>query len=456
MSASAGLLAEKAPLIVEFEREVRDEFRPLMLRALQQRVGAVAESHEGSAAPRCPECGRAMKSRGRGSDSSKLTCFGTLVVNARHFRCRRCKRNACPMHDALGLEAGRLSGALARLVAVLACVVPYEMAVMLAELFFGVKLSAMTVWRVAQRLGAAAESHVEGSLLGAADVVAGAATGPLDAPSAVVLGVDGCALGMQVRTTRRRRRPGDGPLEPLPALEEGHWREVKTGVLLLPDERRESSSGRRSVLRRFVVTCLGNADTIFARLQGKLTALGWLGPHTVVVIVGDGAEWIWNRAKMFPNCCEILDFWHAMEYAWVFAKAFWGTESPFTVQWVASIARQLKAGEVEQVIAYLQGISVPEGGEAHKAWAALIKYYSDHISRMRYDEYLRLGYGIGSGAVESAHKQVVHARLRQAGMRWSVLGAQRLLALRQLLLNGEWSGTVDRLQMRGDAELLAA
>jgi hypothetical protein len=36
---------------------------------------------------------------------------------------------------------------------------------------------------------------------------------------------------------------------------------------------------------------------------------------------------------------------------------------------------------------------------------------------MRYDEYLRLGYGIGSGAVESAHKQVVHARFRQAGMR---------------------------------------
>ena len=54
---------------------------------------------------------------------------------------------------------------------------------------------------------------------------------------------------------------------------------------------------------------------------------------------------------------------------------------------------------------------------------------------MRYDEYLRLGYGIGSGAVESAHKQVVHARLRQAGMRWSEAGARRLLALRLLLLN---------------------
>ena len=79
---------------------------------------------------------------------------------------------------------------------------------------------------------------------------------------------------------------------------------------------------------------------------------------------------------------------------------------------------------------------------------ALIDYYETHAARMRYDEYLRLGYGIGSGAVESAHKRVVHARLRQAGMRWSELGAQHLLALRQLLLNGQWSSVADRLRMQ--------
>ena len=65
---------------------------------------------------------------------------------------------------------------------------------------------------------------------------------------------------------------------------------------------------------------------------------------------------------------------------------------------------------------------------------------------MRYDEYLRMGYGIGSGAVESAHKQVVHARMRQAGMRWSEAGARRLLALRLLLLNGDWE-VLDRFTM---------
>ena len=76
----------------------------------------------------------------------------------------------------------------------------------------------------------------------------------------------------------------------------------------------------------------------------------------------------------------------------------------------------------------------------------LIAYYSEHAGRMRYDQYLRLGYGIGSGAVERAHKQVVHARFRQAGMRWSEAGARRLLALRLLLLNDQWA-LLDHLPM---------
>ena len=61
-----------------------------------------------------------------------------------------------------------------------------------------------------------------------------------------------------------------------------------------------------------------------------------------------------------------------------------------------------------------------------RVWNRRFRYYRENTSRKKYDEYLRLGYGIGSGAVESAHKQVVHARLRQAGMRWSEAVARRL------------------------------
>jgi len=87
---------------------------------------------------------------------------------------------------------------------------------------------------------------------------------------------------------QRRRRPGCETLAPLPAVEEGPFQEVKTGVLLLPSERVETSPRRLttsccgmaalsrdkvcvhlrpwSVVRRFVVSCWGDADAIFARL----------------------------------------------------------------------------------------------------------------------------------------------------------------------------------------------
>jgi len=104
-----------------------------------------------------------------------------------------------------------------------------------------------------------------------------------------------------------------------------------------------------------------------------------------------------------------------------------------------------KAGQVEQVIARLKRLR-PQSPQLRESLDSLIRYYSANAARMRYDEYLRMGYGIGSGAVESAHKQVVHARMRQAGMRWSEAGARRLLALRLLLLNGDWE-VLDRFTM---------
>jgi hypothetical protein len=313
----------------------------------------------------------------------------------------------------------------------------------LAELLLGVHISAMGVWRVAQRLGQAAAQYNDDLSRYHADSRSTAPSGEAARPT-VVLGVDGCCLGMQVRSKRRRRTPGQ-PLPPLPAVEEGHFREVKTGVLLLPAERVETSPGRRSVVRRFVVSCLGDADAIFAHLYARLRELGWVGAQTVVVIVGDGAEWIWNRASMFVTRCEILDFWHALEHAWAFARRRFGDSSAQADQWVHPVAEDLRAGKVQDVIARLKRMR-PRSAELRDSLQSLIRYYSENAARMRYDEYLRLGYGIGSGAVESAHKQVVHARLRQAGMRWSEAGARHLLALRLLLLNGDWA-VLDRLRM---------
>src|ERR1041384_1287440 len=109
----------------------------------------------------------------------------------------------------------------------------------------------------------------------------------------------------------------------------------------------------------------------------------------------------------FVRRCEILDFWHALEHAWGFARLNYGEGSLQAAGWVHRIAEQLRAGKVEEVIARLKRMR-PKTPELREKLQSLIAYYSGHAGRMRYDQSLRLGYGIGSGAVESAHQQVVH------------------------------------------------
>ncbi len=430
------------PMFVVLEREVELEYRPQMLEALQRKVNAV-EERTGESVPRCLECGQIMKYHDRRT-VSWLARFGKLKAKVRRYRCGRCKKSCRPLLDLLGVEPGRISGSLARLLALLATVAPYPLAAQLASLLLGVKISPMGIWRVAQRLGEAAARYNEAMSRYHSD--SRSDPSPVNsAPSAVVLAVDACFLGMQVRTKRRRRKANGELQPPLQPVEDSKFHDVKTGVILLPNERVETSPGRRALVRRFLVSCLGDADEIFSRLWAQLQELGWPGVNTVVVIVGDGAEWIWNRASMFGRRCEILDFWHAMEHAWSFARLAYGEGSVKADQWVHRLAEDLRGGKVQDVIARLKRMR-PTSPEVRESLDALIRYYSDNASRMRYDEYLRLGYGIGSGAVESAHKQVIHARFRQAGMRWSEAGARRLLALRLLLLNNNWA-LLDQLRM---------
>jgi hypothetical protein len=426
---------------MQIELAVIARFRALILAAIQGEIDALAATFDQGTRLQC--CGRSMR-RHDARPVHWITWVGWVRVVATRFRCLSCNTRRRPLLEHLEVEPGQVSGLLARWLGLLGCIGSCSLAAELAQRLLGVKVNAMTVWRAIQRLGEAMIRHTEAATAFYADSRSDTATTPTP-PAAVVVSVDGCMLGMQVRSKRRHRKTRDEILPPLPPAEDGHFQEVKTGVILLPTDRTEISPGRPALVRKVLVSCLGDADAIFNLLIAKLRERGWLDANTVVVIVGDGSEWIWKRAELFLNRCEILDFWHAMEYAWAYAHAQFGEGSTVAGQWTRRIARDLKAGKVHEVIARLDTLH-PVSNESRKALAALRKYYSDNAARMKYDEYLRLGYGIGSGSVESAHKQVVHARLRQAGMRWSVLGARRLLALRLLLLNGDWDMT-ERLRM---------
>ena len=68
----------------------------------------------------------------------------------------------------------------------------------------------------------------------------------------------------------------------------------------------------------------------------------------------------------------------------------------------------------------------------------LAGYLNRFADAVNYDELGRLGYPIGSGEIESAHKGAVQQRLKLPGTWWTVDGANGVLALRLLRANGRW------------------
>ena len=77
-------------------------------------------------------------------------------------------------------------------------------------------------------------------------------------------------------------------------------------------------------------------------------------------------------------------------------------------------------------------------GSRKKTVQAAVTYYENNRDHMHYDEYLAAGYPIASGVAEGACKHLVKDRMERAGMRWELEGAQAILSLRAVYLNGLW------------------
>ena len=152
------------------------------------------------------------------------------------------------------------------------------------------------------------------------------------------------------------------------------------------------------------------------------------------IVLADGARWIWNLGEeLVPHALQILDFSHAKHYLWEAAKLIYGEGSAFVAPWVKEREGLLLDDKVEQVINHLEHFL-----DLAPALAPIIHYFQHNAARMRYGTYRARGLFIGSGAVESAGKQLSAARITGPGMRWNVTDLNVLLALRCVFLEQAW------------------
>lgn len=150
----------------------------------------------------------------------------------------------------------------------------------------------------------------------------------------------------------------------------------------------------------------------------------------------------------------VLDLMHVLLRLWKIAHAFHREGSPEAIKWVKERTQRILEGKVVDVARGARIAATKQGlkGSRRKAVDEATSFLLKNRSQMRYHEYLSKGWPIATGNIEGAAKHLVKDRMERSGMRWSEAGAEALLQLRALYINGHlndyWSFHITEEQER--------
>jgi len=168
----------------------------------------------------------------------------------------------------------------------------------------------------------------------------------------------------------------------------------------------------------------------------------------ILICLLDGEHSLWDMQRCwFRRAIGILDIFHVSERIWGVAHCFHAQESEAAWQFATHHLRMILDGKVGYALRNLRRLWDEKRKELdpgkRKTLRAAITYFENNQDHMHYDEYLAAGYPIGSGVAEGACRHLVKDRLELTGMRWERKGAQSMLHLRAIYLNGEWDQFVN-------------
>lgn len=399
----------------------------------------------------CPDCHRPLSQQ---KYLSRIihSRFGPLTLWRYYGWCAHCGKWHFPADYALGL--GRKASAspyLQEISALLVSKMPAEQAVAVAERL-GLDLSRCALHQEAHRQGLKAQ-ELRAQLVGQLDTweqiqqVAGATEGPPTQPFTLVIEID--AWDIRERDnwgkTKALREAGK-------KLDRWHW--VYMATVFRLDHRGQTAAKRAVITQRgYAATRLG-LEALSAQLYREALARG-LGQAQLVLVIADGALWIWNLAKnRFPDARQRLDLFHAEEHLWTVARDLYGQGTPEALAWVKPLLQQVRNDQTLAVIASLSELKPRLLEAQQKKIQTEIEYFEGNAPRMKYKEILEArdardkgkateqqkelaNHPVGSGAIESACRQY-QCRFKRTGQFWTTPGDEALMCLETLWRNGRW------------------
>lgn len=219
------------------------------------------------------------------------------------------------------------------------------------------------------------------------------------------------------------------------------WKEMKLGVVFTDKDIKKRN--KHVYIEKKEYTAYFGGVGGFKKLMFETAARAGYGKIKRVVVIGDGAKWIWNMCQeLFPDAVCILDLFHMKENIFEYAKALYPNNEKKYTRWAKIVSYYIETDQIKKALKKIKQHPLPE--TANKNVVALEGYITNNIDRINYLEYKNRGYYVGSGMIESGNKVVVQKRLKQAGMRWGRAGAQYMAALRAKYESERW-GDVQKL-----------
>lgn len=389
------------------------------------RLNADLSDYAGSSLP-CV-CGQLARYAGR-RDKTFESGLGSLTLSRAYYHCDACESGFCPRDEALGFT-DHLSPAVWRMIGHVGALVSFQEGHELLRDLAGVSVSAKQVERAAERLGREIATD-EKDVVEAADPDA----------ATMYLGVDGTGIPMRKSETKGRAgKQPDGSAK---------TREVKLCTVWTAEQRDpkgvpirdKGSVSYSAAIESAAQKDVDQAPSDFAaRIEREARRRGFDRAERQIVL-GDGALWIWNTAtRLFPDAIQIVDLFHAKGHLCDVAKSVYGLGSDLGAHWGKQQRDDLEAGKIDSVLGAL-AVHASADEEARRCF----DYIQRNRDRMRYPDFRAQSLCVATGVVEAGCKTAIGARLKRAGMHWTVAGADAIIALRCCRLSGRFEDFWER------------
>lgn len=348
-----------------------------------------------------------------------LSVLGPLSMERAYYVCPHCHQGQSPLDRTLDVEGTAYSPGVRRMIAAVGSESSFQQGREQMQRLAGLDLTTKAVERHAEAIGADIAQREQHKIDRALQ---------LEFPQILGSAVNTLYIefdGTQVPVVRAELQGRAGRIEGQPP----RTREMKLGCVFTQTTTDPKGRPIRDPTSTTYTGAIETAELFGRRIYTEAWERGWSRAKKKVVL-GDGAEWIWNLAnEHFVGAIQIVDIWHARQHLWDVAAKLFPADDLERKRWAKKWTRKLNAGKVEAVVTQLLEFPTRKT-ELREMLRTEAQYFQRNRQRMRYPKFRKQGLFFGSGVIEAGCKTVVGARLKQSGMFWTVRGANAIVALR--------------------------